>query len=88
MQRNEGFAHFLGEADRFYQLITSVEEVLALWGLLAFISENYEVDYETIFEMPVDGDVFKVIYGPPFTVVFQNTLGGLLVIYSIRRPGF
>ena len=88
MQRDEGFVHFLGEADRFYQLITSVEEVLGLWEQLAFVSENNEVDYETIFEMPVDNDVFKVIYGPPFTVVFQNTMGGFLLLYSIRRPGF
>ena len=88
MQRNEGFVHFIGEADRFYQMISGAEEVLALWGLLAYISGNNEVDDETIFEMPVDGDVFKVIYGPPFTVVFQNTLGGFLLVYSIRRPAF
>lgn len=88
MLSDEGFVHFLGEADRFYQVITSIEEVIELWGLLASIAENNEVDDEIIFEMPVDGDDFKVVYGPPFTVVFQNTLGGLLLLYSIRRPGF
>ena len=88
MLRDEGFVRFLGEAESFYQFVTSVEEVLALWGLLAFIAENSEVDDETIFEMPVDGDDFKVFYGPPFTVVFQNTLGGFLLIFSIRRPSF
>ena len=88
MQRNEGFAHFVGEADRFYQHITGIEEVVGLWEQLVFISENNAVDHEIIFEMPVDDREFKVIYGPPFTVVFQNTLGGSLLVYSIRRPGF
>lgn len=88
MLRDEGFVRFFADADRFYQFVTSVEEVLSLWGMLAFIAENNEVDDETIFEMSVDGDVFKAIYGPPFTVVFQNTLGGFLLVYSIRRPGF
>ena len=88
MPGDAGLVRFIGEGDRFYQLITDMEEVIGLWEEIAYIAENNEVDYETIFEMPADGRVFKVIFGPPFTIVFQNADDGLLVIYSIRRPSF
>ena len=88
MSRDEGLVRFIGEGDRFYQLITEPEEVLGLWEEIAYIAENDEVDYETIFEMPADGRAFKVIFGPPFTIVFQKADDGLLAIYSIRRPSF
>ena len=80
MQGNEGFVEFVGEADRFYQFITNVDEVAGLWEQLLHISRNSEVDFETIFEIPADDEILKVVYGPPFTVVFQNTQGGLLIL--------
>ena len=46
MPRDEGLVRFIGEGDRFYQLITEVEEVIRLWEEIAYIAENDEVDYE------------------------------------------
>ena len=30
----------------------------------------------------------KVILGPPFIIVFDNTLSGRMAVYHIQRPSF
>ncbi len=53
-----------------------------------YIANNPPVDDEIIFDLSVMDELVKVIYGPPFTIVFRNLLNGDLAVYTIRRPAF
>lgn len=88
MREGEGFVRFEGDANDFYQRINSPDEVVGLWEQLSYIADNNQVDNERIWEMLTEDDLRKVVYGPPFTIVFKNLLGGRLVVYTIRRPSF
>lgn len=88
MQEREGFVRFEGEANDFYQRISSPDEVTGLWEQLSYIADNNQVDDETVFEFPTEDDLLKIVYGPPFTITFKNLLGGRLTVYSIRHPSF
>ena len=84
----EGFVRFTSEARRFCEGIDSPQEFIELWEQFLFIAGDPVVDFEAVFEMPYGETVYKVVYGPPFTVVFHNEPEGALVIFLIRRPSF
>lgn len=88
MEDRETFFRFVGDALELYDRLNDPGEVEALLGQLLHIADNNQVDFETVFELATEGDLFKIVYGPPFTIVFKNLLGGRLVIYTIRRPSF
>ena len=88
MEEQEGFVEFVGDAAIFYNNLTDAENLTGLWEQIIFISENGEVDNERIFEFPTEEGSVKIIFGPPFTLVFDNRPGGRLVVYTIRRPSF
>ncbi len=88
MGENEGFVRFRPEARRFYRALGNPQEVFELWEQLLFIADAPEVDFETVFEIPYEGDVYKVVYGPPFTIVFQNGPENIFIVRVISRAGF
>ena len=88
MEEREGFVEFVGDAEIFYNNINDTENLTGLWEQLAFIVENSEVDFENVFDYPTEEGSVKIIYGPPFTLVFENKPSGRLVVYTIRRPSF
>ena len=88
MGDREGFVRFTSEARRFYEGIDSPQEFIELWEQFLFIGGDPVVDFEAVFEIPNGETVYKVVYGPPFTVVFHNEPEGALVIRLIRRPSF
>jgi len=88
LEERETFFRFVGDALEFYDRLNDPGEVEALLGQLLLIADNNQVDFETVFELATEDDLFKIVYGPPFTVVFKNLLGGRLVVYSILRPSF
>ena len=88
MAEQESFVRFVGEADAFYQSIIATDAIAGLWEQLLHIADNNQVDDEIIFDFPVADELLKIIYGPPFTIVFENLLNGTLVVYSLRHPAF
>ena len=84
----EGFVRFTSEARRFYEGIDSPQEFIELWEQFLFIGGDPVVDFEAVFEISYGEIVYKVVYGPPFTVVFRNESEGTLVICLIRRLSF
>lgn len=88
MEEREVFFRFVGDAWDFYQRLENLDEVTALAGQLLHMAANNQVDNETVFEFPTEDDLLKIVYGPPFTIVFKNLLTGRLVVYTIRRPSF
>jgi len=62
--------------------------VAPLLEQLLVIADHNQVDSETVFELASEDVLFKIVYGPPFTIVFKNLLNGKLVVYTIRRPAF
>lgn len=88
MPESESRVEFFGNALVAYAGIVAPAEVLTLWEHLAYLQEQSEVDNETIFNVGDGFDWYKAMYGPAFTIVFQNERDGSLSIYSIRRPLF
>ena len=88
MEERETFFRFVGDALEFYNRLNDPGEVEALLGQLLHIAANNQVANETVFELATEDDLFKIVYGLPFTIVFKNLLGGRLVVYTIRRPSF
>lgn len=88
MEEREGFVEFIGDADRFYRNLSSMDDVAGLWEQILQITDHNEVDNEVIFELPSEDDLLKIIYGPPFTIAFRNRPGGRLFIYTILPPRF
>ena len=88
MEEQESFVSFLGEADAFYQRIGNMDDVTGLWEQFFHLSYDNLVDDEYIFGFPLEDRLLKIVYGPPFTIVFDNLLNGDLLVYVIRRPAF
>lgn len=88
MEEQEVFFQFVGDAEEFYNRLNDPSELMALSGQLLYIADNNEVDDETVRDYPIEDDLLKITFGPPFTLVFKNLLNGNLVIYVIRRPSF
>ena len=88
MEESESFVRFRPEARRFYRALDNPQEVLELWEQLLFLADASDADFETIFEIPYGDEIFKVVYGPPFTIIFQNGPGNILIVRLIRRPAF
>ena len=88
MEERESFVRFVGDADTFYQRISATDELSLLWEQLLHIASNNRVDDEIIFDFPIEDRLLKIIYGPPFTIVFDNLTNGTLTVYVIRRPAF
>ena len=88
MEEQEGFVEFVGDAAIFYNNIDDADNLTGLWEQLVFIAGSGEVDYERIFEFPTEEGSVKIIYGPPFTIVFDHRPQGRLIVYTIRRPSF
>ena len=82
------FVDFLGDAEIFYDNINDAENLAGLWEELFFIVENGEVDDERVFDYPTEDGSVRIIYGPPFTIVFEIQSNGRLEVYTIRRPSF
>lgn len=78
---------FIEDAAAFYQGISSVDDVVGLWGQLSYILANNEVDDEVVFDLLLYDDRTKAVFGPPFTILFNNRLDGKLEIYTIHRVG-
>ena len=55
---------------------------------MAYIADSGEIDGDLIREYIGDGGPAKVVMGPPFIIVFDNTLSGRLLIFYIQRPSF
>ena len=88
MESGEGFVRFRPDAHRFYEALNDAHEILDLWEQLLFLGDSPEVDFETIFEIPYGDDVYKIVYGPPFTIAFRNEPEHTLLIRLILRPSF
>ena len=88
MPESESGVDFFGNALAAYAGIVAPEEVLTLWEHLYYLLEQSEVDNETIFDAGDGFDWYKAMYGPAFTIVFQNEGDGSFSIYSIRRAPF
>ena len=88
MEERESFVKFLGDAEVFYQRVSDVADVAGLWEQFLHISYNNQVDDEFIFDFPVEDILLKIVYGPPFTIVFENRLSGELLVYAIHHPAF
>jgi hypothetical protein len=88
LEEREPFFQFVGDAQDVYQRLDDPDEVMALLAQLLHIADNNQIDNETVFELPAEDDILKIVYGPPFTIVFRNLLNGTLVVYTIRHPAF
>ena len=88
MRESETFFRFVGDALEFYDRLNDLGRVAPLLEQLLVIADHNQVDSETVFELASEEDLFKIVYGPPFTIVFKNLLNGKLVVYTIRRPAF
>ena len=88
LEEQRGFADFVQSARRFYESLTDVFGVVELWEQLAYIADYGEIDGELIREYISDDGPMKVIMGPPFIIVFDNTLSGRMAVYHIQRPSF
>ena len=71
-----------------YSRLDDPQRIASLWEQLLYIVDNTQVNNDVVFEFPVEDDSLKVVYGPPFTIVFKNLLGGNLAVYSILNPAF
>ena len=88
MQDSGIFFRFVGDAQEFYNRLNDLARLAPLLEQLLYIADHNQVDFETVFELPTEDDLLKIVYGPPFTIVFKNLLNGQLVVYTIRRPAF
>ena len=86
MPENEGVFDFSDEAQEFYDSLTSVDDITNIWEQLAYIADYGEADAEVILDDASGQFPAKLIYGPPFVIVFDNTVGGQVVVFTIRRP--
>jgi hypothetical protein len=87
LQEREGSVPFIGDASNFWQGLTNLDHVTGLLEQLFYVADHNQVDDETVFEFPAEDDLLKIVYGPPFTIVFKNLLDGTLIIYSIFPYG-
>lgn len=78
---------FLEDDAAFYQGISSVDDVVGLLEQLFYILSNNEVDDEVVFDLLLDDDRTKAMYGPHFNILFNNRLDDKLEIYTIHRVG-
>lgn len=85
MLESESTFYFIGDSRDVYDRITDLQDVIDLWTQLAFLQEQSDVDYETVFEISDGFGTYKVVYGPAYTIVFQITLGGMVEVYAIHR---
>ncbi len=88
MEEREGFVEFFEDASRMYDFLNGTDEVLELWEQLAHIADHNETDYETVFDLLTEEGNLKIIYGPPYTVVFEIAPGNRILVYTIRQPNF
>ena len=84
MAEQESFVRFEGEAAAFYQSLVAIGEVVELWEQLLYIADEHQVDDEIILEFPLPDELLKIMYGSPFTILFENLLSGKLIVYSLR----
>jgi hypothetical protein len=82
----EGFVEFFGEAAELYDRLNDISGIVEFWELMLDLAQNPKVDFERIFEYPLEDDLLKIVYGPPWTVVFKNSPSGRLMVYLIRHP--
>ena len=85
MPESESGIDFFGNALAVYESTIVPEEVLTLWEHLAYLQEQSEADNETIFDVSDGFDWYKALYGPTYTIQFQNERDGSVSVYSIRR---
>ena len=88
LEEQQSFADFSQAAREFYDSLTDIVSVLELWERLAYIADSSEIDGELIREYVTDDGPAKVIMGPPFIIVFDNTLSGRLWVLYIQRASF
>ena len=88
MEEQQSFADFSQIAREFYDSLVDVVSVVELWEQLAYIADSGEIDGELIREYISDDGPVKVIMGPPFVIVFDNTLSGRLPVFYIQRSSF
>ncbi len=88
MQESGTPFRFVGDAQEFYNRLNDLGRLAPLLEQLLYVAAHNQVDSETVFELASEEDLFKIVYGPPFTIVFKNLLNGKLVVYTIRRPAF
>ena len=87
MPESESSFYFLGSAKDAYESITSIQHVIEVWEQLAYIQEQGFADHENVFEVGDGLDTYKVMYGPAYTIAFQNDPDDSLTIFAIRRSG-
>lgn len=88
MEEQQTFAEFSQIAREFYDSLTDVISVLELWEQLAYIADSGGIDGELIREYIGDDGPAKVVMGPPFIIIFDNTLSGRLLVFHIQRSSF
>ena len=88
MEEQQSFADFGQTAGEFCDSLTDAISVLELWEQLAYIADSGEIDGELIREYIGDDGPAKVVMGPPFVIVFDNTLSGRLLVFHIQRSSF
>ena len=88
MQEQQSFVDFSQAAREFYDSLTDIVSVVSLWEQLAHIADSGEIDDELIREYITDEGSVKVIMGPSFIIVFDNTLSGRLPVFYIQRASF
>lgn len=88
MEEQQSFADFSQTAREFYDSLTDVISVVELWEQLTYIADSGEIDGELIREYIGDDGPAKVITGPPFIIVFDNTLSHPLLVFHIQRSSF
>lgn len=86
MLENESAFDFVNEAREFYDSLSSVDDIVGLWGQLAYIAGYGEADIELAFDDVPGHPGAKAILGPPFVIIFDNTLEGEIILLAIRRP--
>lgn len=88
MEEQQSFAEFSQAAREYYDSLTDVVSVVELWGQLDYIADNNEIDGELIREYFAEDGPMKVIMGPPFIIVFDNTLSDRLLVFYIQHPSY
>ena len=88
MQESESRFWFLADALDFYEALTNPQQVVEFWEQISFLHEQSDVDNETVFEISDGIGSYKVMYGPSYTIVFQDEPDGSMDIFSIGRPRF
>ena len=87
MAETESGIYFLGDARDVYEGIVNPQQLIEVWEHFVFLLDQGGVDPEIIFDVSDGLDWYKVMYGPAYTIVFQDGPDDSFVLFYIRRSG-